>query len=376
MQAGERTRVHLRSNFLIEQRPRPIVFLDIPFPHRVQPIALPMPSSRLFRPDNHLLWMGILLSVAVTLYVGTTYLFDADTSSPSTRANIAMGSSVTTPPDASVPVETVDTEKAVSQASQQLRRRRRVSFASSDDDAANPATPREPVAAATSSPIAPTHVFLDIAKQDFLKDPFVGKVVVELYTKDAPRTTHNFAELCRDKKYVNTPFHRIIKDFMIQGGDLVNQDGTGTYSVYGGEGSTFADEAFVHAHDRPGLLSMANSGPNTNGSQFFITTAPAPHLDGKHVVFGRIVEGMEHVHDVEREVTDPNDRPIRRCYIMNCGVTDKPIGSPHTASEPLKNTLQAQSQTPPTAQALQTYNGGRGNDIQISAPTEPVPFQL
>ena len=94
-----------------------------------------------------------------------------------------------------------------------------------------------------------------------------------------------------------------------------------------GEGSTFADEAFVHAHDRPGLLSMANSGPNTNGSQFFITTAPAPHLDGKHVVFGRVVEGIEHIHDVEREVTDPNDRPIRRCYVMNCGVTDKPTAS-------------------------------------------------
>jgi cyclophilin family peptidyl-prolyl cis-trans isomerase len=252
-----------------------------------------------------------------------------------------------------------------------------VSFAPSDGEAAPPATPREPAAAAAPAPTTPTHVFLDIAKQDFLKDPFVGKVVVELYTQDAPRTTYNFAELCRDKKYVNTPFHRIIKDFMVQGGDLVNQDGTGTYSVYGGEGSTFADEAFVHAHDRPGLLSMANSGPNTNGSQFFITTAPAPHLDGKHVVFGRVVEGMEHVHDVEREVTDPNDRPIRRCYVMNCGVTDKPTGSTRTASEPLQQTRMAQSPTPPAAQALQTYgSGGGGSEMPAGAPTEPVPFQL
>jgi cyclophilin family peptidyl-prolyl cis-trans isomerase len=287
-----------------------------------------------------------------------------------------MGASGTTPTGASVPADAEGTETAKPPASQPLRRRRRVSFAPSDGEAAPPATPREPAAA--PAPTTPTHVFLDIAKQDFLKDPFVGKVVVELYTKDAPRTTHNFAELCRDKKYVNTPFHRIIKDFMVQGGDLVNQDGTGTYSVYGGEGATFADEAFVHAHDRPGLLSMANSGPNTNGSQFFITTAPAPHLDGKHVVFGRIVEGMEHVHDVEREVTDPNDRPIRRCYVMNCGVTDKPTGSTRTTSEPLQQTRMAQSPTPPAAQALQTYSGGGGggSEMPAGAPTEPVPFQL
>ena len=330
-----------------------------------------MPSSRLFRPDNHLLWIGILLSVAVTLYVGTTYWLDE---SPSTGANAAMGALAKTSTD-TFPVETADTEKAVSPASKALRRRRRVTFASSDGEAANHVKPREPAAA--PAPTTPTYVFLDIAKQDFLKDPFVGKVVVELYTKDAPRTTHNFAELCRDKKYVNTPFHRIIKDFMVQGGDLVNQDGTGTYSVYGGEGSTFADEAFVHTHDRPGLLSMANSGPNTNGSQFFITTAPAPHLDGKHVVFGRIVEGMEHVHDVEREVTDPNDRPIRRCYVMNCGVTDKPTLATHTNGESMQNTLPVQSSTPPVAQALQTYSDGRGaSEMQATEHTEPVPFQL
>lgn len=336
-----------------------------------------MPSSRLFRPDNHLLWMGILLSVAVTLYVGTTYWLDAETSSPATGGTAAMGASVTTPTGASVPADAAGRDTVKPPTSQPpLRRRRRVSFAPSDGEAAAPATPRVPTAAAPA-PTTPTHVFLDIAKQDFLKDPFVGKVVVELYTKAAPRTTHNFAELCRDKKYVNTPFHRIIKDFMVQGGDLVNQDGTGTYSVYGGEGATFADEAFVHAHDRPGLLSMANSGPNTNGSQFFITTAPAPHLDGKHVVFGRIVEGMEHVHDVEREVTDPNDRPIRRCYVMNCGVTDKPTGSTRTASEPLQQTRMAQSPTPPAAQALQTYGGGGGgSEMPAGAPNEPVPFQL
>ena len=324
--------------------------------------------------------MSILLSVAVTLYVGTTYWIEAETPSLSTKGNAtsgALATSTTTHPSSRSPgaktvtKELTTTSQQSTDASSNLRKRH-VSFASSKDNVMHPVTSRK-----QETPLSqtiPTYVFFDIAKQDFLKDPFVGKVIMELYTKDAPRTTHNFAELCRDKKYVNTPFHRIIKDFMVQGGDIVNQDGTGTYSVYGGEGSSFADEAFVHTHDRSGLLSMANSGPNTNGSQFFITTAPAPHLDGKHVVFGRIVEGMEHVYDVEREVTDPNDRPIRKCYVMNCGVTDKPVGTARTANEQrVQNTSPAH--IPPAAQALQTYNGG-GNEIQASTLTEPIPFQL
>ena len=112
-------------------------------------------------------------------------------------------------------------------------------------------------------------------------------------------------------------------------------DGTGTYSAFGGEGTTFEDENFSLQHDRPGVLSMANSGPDTNGSQFFITTTPTPHLDGKHVVFGYVVQGMQFVNDIEKEMTDANDTPIRRCYVSNCGVieqenipnTDEPNGS-------------------------------------------------
>ena len=168
---------------------------------------------------------------------------------------------------------------------------------------------------------APRYVFIDIAKQNFLNDPLIGRVVIELYADIAPKTVHNFVALCTNKKYVNTPFHRIVAGFMIQGGDIVNQDGTGVYSVYGGESRTFADETFQINHDEKGIVSMANQGPHTNGSQFFITTAPAPHLDGKHVAFGKVVRGMSYIHDLEKELTDPTNRPIRRCYILDCGIS-------------------------------------------------------
>jgi peptidyl-prolyl isomerase H (cyclophilin H) len=190
----------------------------------------------------------------------------------------------------------------------------------------NPTPPTETaVTAVAAKEEAKQFVFFDMAKQDFLKDPTVGKVIIELYPQYAPVTVKNFASLCKTKKYVNVPFHRIIQGFMIQGGDIVNQDGTGSYSIYGGENSTFEDEPFVLTHDQPGMLSMANSGPNTNGSQFFITLKATPHLDGKHVVFGKVVYGMEYVHDFEKEITDPNDRPVRKCYISNCGVWNAPI---------------------------------------------------
>lgn len=341
---------------------------------------------RFFRPDNHFLWVGILMTVAVSLYVGTTYFFEEQETRPHTSsrgpAAATRGAADTdgTPrrsaahTDASPSQEdtaaaaTSSTTKAASAV-----RRRRVRFAHNGTPPDADAPPPVP-----KPPATPRHVFLDVAKQDFLKDPFVGRVVVELYIDDAPRTTLNFAELCRDKKYVNTPFHRVIKDFMVQGGDIVNQDGTGTYSVFGGEGATFADEPFVHRHDRPGLLSMANSGPNTNGSQFFITTAPAPHLDGKHVVFGRVVQGLEHVHDLEREVTDPNDRPIRKCYVMNSGVTERPAQAEMHASaaggQLVASSPQAAAATPPAAQALETYTG-RTQQAAVATP-EPVPFQL
>lgn len=111
---------------------------------------------------------------------------------------------------------------------------------------------------------------------------------------------------------------------MVQGGDLVRGDGTGTFSIYGGP---FPDEAFAFAHTIPGLLSMANSGPGTNGCQFFITAAPADFLDGKHVVFGRVVEGMGVVRAIERTPTGANDRPVAQVVITACGVAGAGAGA-------------------------------------------------
>ena len=114
-----------------------------------------------------------------------------------------------------------------------------------------------------------------------------GDIVVELFAKQVPNTVNNFVFLARDGFYDNITFHRVIPDFMAQGGD---PEGTGR----GGPGYQFADEFDQSLrHDKPGILSMANSGPNTNGSQFFITHVPTPHLDGKHSVFGQVAEGMD-----------------------------------------------------------------------------------
>lgn len=163
-------------------------------------------------------------------------------------------------------------------------------------------------------------VYLDIVRFNQLKEDNVGRIVLELFYDVLPLTSRNFYELCEKKHYVNAPFHRVIKDFMIQGGDIENGDGTGGHSIYG---EKFDDEKFYFQHDKPGVLSMANSGPNTNGSQFFITTASVTHLDQKHVVFGQVIEGMDVVTSIENENTDHNDKPLQMIYIKDCGVFEK-----------------------------------------------------
>ena len=155
----------------------------------------------------------------------------------------------------------------------------------------------------------------------------LGRVKMELFADVAPRTCENFRQFCtgdhRDRHtkqpigYKGCSFHRCIKGFMLQGGDFVKGDGTGCVSIYG---SSFADETFVGKHTGAGLLSMANSGPNSNGCQFFITCAPCEWLDGKHVVFGRVVgDGMLTVRRMESVPTGAGNRPNASLHITECG---------------------------------------------------------
>jgi len=166
-------------------------------------------------------------------------------------------------------------------------------------------------------------VFFDVA----IAGIPVGRIVMQLFADVCPKTVDNFRALCTGEKgigkmtgkplhYQGATFHRVVKDFMVQSGDFSEGNGKGGESVYGG---MFADENFDLKHDAPFLLSMANKGPNTNGSQFFILTQPAPHLDGIHTVFGHVISGQEVVREVEELQVDKKSRPLQDARIIKCG---------------------------------------------------------
>jgi len=145
------------------------------------------------------------------------------------------------------------------------------------------------------------------------------RIVFKLYDETVPRTARNFRELATGQNgygYEGSIFHRIIPGFMLQGGDFTKHNGTGGKSIYG---EKFADENFIAKHTKPGILSMANAGKNTNGSQFFITTVITSWLDKAHVVFGEVIEGYEHVQAVESQGSS-DGKPKQPVKIVKCGV--------------------------------------------------------
>lgn len=145
----------------------------------------------------------------------------------------------------------------------------------------------------------------------------MGMIKLELFADEAPITVQNFMKLCRNGFYDGLIFHRVIAGFMIQGGCPI---GNGT----GGPGYVIKDEfAASLKHITPGILSMANAGPNTGGSQFFVTLAPTPWLDGKHTIFGKVTEGMDVLQSIGKVRTDNHDRPLEPVKIKSAKITDK-----------------------------------------------------
>lgn len=172
------------------------------------------------------------------------------------------------------------------------------------------------------------HVYLDLAIETSpgsVQD--VGRVVIELNGKITPKAAYNFLCLCTGERglgevtrlplcFRGSSFHRVISNMCIQGGDIADLDGFGGESVYGGE---FSDENFTLPHSSAGVVSMGNTGPDTNTSQFFITLRPAPHLDSENCAFGKVISGMESVHQVSKLSVDDDFRPLQRCFVKDCG---------------------------------------------------------